>query len=920
MKKIKLNAQRWLSIVLIIAMIFSWFPAPVGAVEVNGNTKSELVEESFNREQESEGEPKDEATSKNEQEIPNVDEIKAEKTKDLKSDKDEDRSASEEKKSKVKSSESGSTQKQTKTDPEIIEEKADLSEEDEAVDRADEIKAKVEKSVEKATQYYKNNPPDYSNNKKGSHSDFWVYSALWGAGIKDLKSDFPWMAEDNTPWADHTYWSLGRESKANMSKEDSGIIIGSIILDKNPYNFGNRNIVEDLIDKQRENGSFSDMFGESWAMIALDLMDAKYDQEEHIEYILSKQNDNGYFGVADATGWNLIALAPHMDRPDVKEAVEKAVQGILDNRDEKTGEVMGQMGEDNSNSVSPIINGLAAVGENLYSEKWTMDTTENGRVNLIESFLDRYQLDDGGFKWKDQDTKVNRMATEQALLALADTVAGESTFVRLKREKKDNLDIKTDVTFRVEGINETLYPEDGFQVETFAENPTAFDATEQALTKADIPYEFRGGYISTIGDEGEASFNGWDGWQFMVNDVYPDVYPNDYPIENDDHIVWYYGNVGDIYQGVDAADEVEKLTLIPEITIPSEIYEEEIIEVKVTSTYDEYDESYNLVKENEKTAIKDALVHFNGKTYPTDKDGIARIPGEKAQVGEYELKVTKDIENSYPRLLRQSKKIIVKEKADPDLDIEGLTDGSTVKDADISFSVSAKDFKGTSLQPIVKLNDKELPEYTGGKYEVTLNKGENTIEIIARDGSRETKRVYNVIYDAQVAQHSITQSIVISEDEVPLPSTEVAVFEGDTAIDALIRIADQHNIPVDIKSYGWAGYVSSIAGVAEFDRGDGSGWMFRVNGKFANVGASDVYLIPGDEVEWLYTLDLGEDLGATELVPIREQMEPLVEIEGLPSKESVRTPELNFTLDSKSYFGTKIDPVVRLNDKVSTLR
>ena len=38
--------------------------------------------------------------------------------------------------------------------------------------------------------------------------------------------------------------------------------------------------------------------------------------------------------------------------------------------------------------------------------------------------------------------------------------------------------------------------------------------------------------------------------------------------------------------------------------------------------------------------------------------------------------------------------------------------------------------------------------------------------------------------------------------------------------------------------------------------------MFKVNGVFPNVGCSSYAVKNGDKIEWLYTCDLGEDIGA----------------------------------------------------------
>ena len=56
-------------------------------------------------------------------------------------------------------------------------------------------------------------------------------------------------------------------------------------------------------------------------------------------------------------------------------------------------------------------------------------------------------------------------------------------------------------------------------------------------------------------------------------------------------------------------------------------------------------------------------------------------------------------------------------------------------------------------------------------------------------------------------------------------------------------------------------YIEGIANLYEFDCGELSGWMYRVNGWFPNYGCSRYVLQDGDTVEWLYTCDLGEDVG-----------------------------------------------------------
>jgi hypothetical protein len=58
------------------------------------------------------------------------------------------------------------------------------------------------------------------------------------------------------------------------------------------------------------------------------------------------------------------------------------------------------------------------------------------------------------------------------------------------------------------------------------------------------------------------------------------------------------------------------------------------------------------------------------------------------------------------------------------------------------------------------------------------------------------------------------------------------------------------------------GYVSGINGLSEGDLGPGSGWVYSVNGKFPSVGSNKFKLKSGDSVQWRYTCNLGEDVGA----------------------------------------------------------
>jgi len=85
------------------------------------------------------------------------------------------------------------------------------------------------------------------------------------------------------------------------------------------------------------------------------------------------------------------------------------------------------------------------------------------------------------------------------------------------------------------------------------------------------------------------------------------------------------------------------------------------------------------------------------------------------------------------------------------------------------------------------------------------------------------------------------------------------IHAGETAYSLLRRT----NLNIVTRGQAALGgiYVVSINGWSEFSDGPLSGWMFRVNGAFPDDSASARVLQNGDRVEWLFSRNLGADLG-----------------------------------------------------------
>ena len=104
---------------------------------------------------------------------------------------------------------------------------------------------------------------------------------------------------------------------------------------------------------------------------------------------------------------------------------------------------------------------------------------------------------------------------------------------------------------------------------------------------------------------------------------------------------------------------------------------------------------------------------------------------------------------------------------------------------------------------------------------------------------------------------------VVPDGGVLLPPRSVSFNEGESVFDVLARVCREQHLHMEYTNtpiYNSA-YIEGIGNLYEFDCGAGSGWMYRVNGWFPNYGSSRYAVRDGDVIEWLYTCDLGRDIG-----------------------------------------------------------
>ena len=104
---------------------------------------------------------------------------------------------------------------------------------------------------------------------------------------------------------------------------------------------------------------------------------------------------------------------------------------------------------------------------------------------------------------------------------------------------------------------------------------------------------------------------------------------------------------------------------------------------------------------------------------------------------------------------------------------------------------------------------------------------------------------------------------LVPEDGVIYETKTVTFYEGESVFNVLqreMKLSKTHLEFVHTPIYNSA-YIEGIHNLYEFDCGELSGWMYRVNDWFPNYGCSRYVLQDGDVIEWIFTCDLGRDIG-----------------------------------------------------------
>lgn len=104
---------------------------------------------------------------------------------------------------------------------------------------------------------------------------------------------------------------------------------------------------------------------------------------------------------------------------------------------------------------------------------------------------------------------------------------------------------------------------------------------------------------------------------------------------------------------------------------------------------------------------------------------------------------------------------------------------------------------------------------------------------------------------------------IIPDNGIIYENSAAVFYEGETVFNVLSRELKKNKIHFEYEKTPMYNsvYIEGIGNLYEFDCGELSGWLYKVNGKTPGCGCSQYTLKDGDVVEFMYSCSLGADVG-----------------------------------------------------------
>ncbi len=185
---------------------------------------------------------------------------------------------------------------------------------------------------------------------------------------------------------------------------------------------------------------------------------------------------------------------------------------------------------------------------------------------------------------------------------------------------------------------------------------------------------------------------------------------------------------------------------------------------------------------------------------------------------------------------------------------ENAASGDPSGSSDNSGNAAASSLAGTTNSDTSENSEaSSSPSNSSGDQDPSLSTQNNNRNSTSTDTSNNNTGNTN----------NTTDTISVS---VYIDSSRAVPYGWDSCLgDTTVTVADGSSVYDALKATGLAiggssSYVASISGLAERACGSGSGWLYYVNGVSPGCACSQYTLSGGEDIKWIYTCDMGNDI------------------------------------------------------------
>lgn len=214
---------------------------------------------------------------------------------------------------------------------------------------------------------------------------------------------------------------IGVQGEFAKATDPERITMAMTAIGKDARNIGGYDLIDKIVHHQQLTEAANTL---TFALIALDTrqyelpVGASLSRDELVNQLLTFQSSDGGFMISeqldvDTTAMALQALSGYVDRPQVRQAVDRALAWLSAVQLDNGGFGFGSLTDETSESSAQVIIALTSLGLDP-----VQDVRFQKQGGTVIDALIRHAAASGGFKHKLSEAQVSYMATHQGMLAL----------------------------------------------------------------------------------------------------------------------------------------------------------------------------------------------------------------------------------------------------------------------------------------------------------------------------------------------------------------------------------------------------------------------------------------------------------------------------------------------------------------------